>query len=129
MKTITEILKKNNSPLTKLITKLKDSQDLEPIFRTALGSDLAKYCHFANYRNSELTITVANTSFATRLRYAIPDLIKQLRVQPEFKEITSIRYTIATTQMQLATQKNQPTKISSVNEILWQKTLSDLKKK
>jgi len=129
MKTIADILKKNNSPLAKLINKLKSSQDLEIIFHTALDASLAKHCHFANYKNSELTVTVSNTSWATRLRFAIPDIIKQLQIQPEFKTLTSIRYTVISPQMLTIKSKSPGTKLSSNNEILWQRTLADLKEK
>lgn len=129
MKTITDILKKSDSILTKLIAKVKSSEDLEVIFRTALDSNLAKHCHFANYKNSELAITVTNASWATRLRYSIPDIIKQLQVQPEFKDITSIHYTIDIPQNFSKRTKNTPAKLSQNNEILWQKTLVDLKGK
>ncbi|MBU0744211.1 MAG: DUF721 domain-containing protein [Gammaproteobacteria bacterium] len=129
MKTITEIFKKNNSLITKLINKLKDSRDLEIIFRAAIDTNLAKHCHFANYKNSELTVIVTNTSWATRFRYAIPDILKQLRIQPEFKDISRIRYTITPSEIQIPNKKSKPIKLSSNNEILWQETIADLKEK
>jgi len=128
MKTITEILKKIDSPLTKLINKSKTAKDLGLIFCTSLDADLAKHCHFANYKNSVVTVTVSNTSWATRLRYIIPDIIKNLRVQPEFKTITTIRY-IINPQKQAPKTKNKQIKLSSDNKTLWQSTLDDLKKK
>lgn len=128
MKTIAEILKKENSHLAKLIRYTKTSQNLEAIFYTIIDKSFAKYCRFANYNNSTLTIIVANTSWATKLRYAIPDIIKNLRIQPEFKTITAIRYSIAATMPKLM-PKNKQSKLSSNNQILWEKTLADLQKK
>ncbi len=128
MKTIADILKKNDSTLSKLINKAKFSQDVAIIFRTALDSSLTKHCHFANYKDSVLTVVVANAATATRLRFAIPDIIKQLRIQPEFKDITNIRYTLAPIQAAaIGPQKAKP-KLSKVSEELWQKTLAELRK-
>jgi hypothetical protein len=129
MKTIADILKKSGSLLSKLINKAESSQDLEIMFRTALDNNLTKHCHFANYKNSELTVTVTNASIATRLRFAIPDIIKRLRIQPEFKDITNIRYAIVATRTPITKPRDTKTKLSPNNEILWQKTLSTLRKK
>ena len=129
MKTITDILHKRDSFLTKLINKTKNSKNLEVIFRTAVEQNLAKHCHFANYKTSELSVTVTNTAWATRLRYAIPDIIKQLRIQPEFKEITKIRYIVASTLTSPTKPKKEKNKLSRDNEELLRKTMLDLKKK
>lgn len=130
MKTISEILKTKDSHLTKLINKTKNSQNLELILRMALDLNLKKYCYFANYKKSILTIIVTNISIATRLRYTIPELIKNLRAQPEFKNITKIRYTVAPTlRTEITKSKNKCQKLSPNNKILWQKILTNLKKK
>ncbi len=129
MKTIADILKKNNSELAKLLNKAKSSQDLAVVFHTALDNNLAKHCHFANYKNSELTVTVTNAAAATRLRFAIPDIIKQLRVQPEFKNITSVRYTTIAPNTPTTKPKSTRKKLSDNIELLWQKTIAELREK
>jgi hypothetical protein len=127
MKTIADILKKGDSNLAKLINKSKASGDLERIFHMALDGNLAKYCQFANYKDSELTVVAANTAVAARLRFVIPDIIKQLRIQPEFKDIETIRYTIAPAEGRLKPKKAK-LKLSAASEDLWQQTLQELKK-
>ncbi len=42
-----------------------------------------------------MVVIVDNASWATNLRYAIPDIIKTLRTQPEFKGLQSIHYHIS----------------------------------
>lgn len=128
MKTVTAILEKSTSPLAKLITKTKASQSLELVFRTILDPALILHCRFANYQDSTLTVTVPNPSWATRLRYAIPDIIKNLQVQPEFKTIRTIRYTISS-QKQLPKTKNKKITLTGNNELLWKNTLAELKEK
>ena len=128
MKTIAEILKKSDSPLANLTSKLKFYQDLEVIFCTALDSNLAKHCHIAGYKDTKLTITVDNISSATKLRYAIPDIIKQLRIQPEFKDLASVRHIVTTSNIPKIQPKSTCTKLSYHNEMLWRKMLDQLRK-
>jgi hypothetical protein len=128
MKTIGEILRKNNSALTKLIKKTQGTQSLAFAFQNMLDSNLAKNCSFANLNleKSMITVTVTNAAWATRLRYAIPDMIKTLRTQPEFKTVTTIRYLINQPTHASKPKKRQK-KLSNENEILWQESLIRLK--
>ena len=127
MKTIGDILEKNSS-LKKLIKKTQSTKNLEAIFHSILDPDFAKNCHFANFKESVLTITVTNAAWATKLRYTIPDIKKNLCTQPEFKKLTSIRY-IINQQKYSAKTKKRETKLSHSNEILWKETLDGLKKR
>jgi hypothetical protein len=126
MKTIGDILEKNSS-LKKLVKKTQTTKNLAAIFYSMLDSDFAKNCHFANFRDSVLTITVTNAAWATKLRYAIPDIIKNLCTQLEFKKLVTIRYVINQQKYPIKTKKIQ-TKLSHGNELLWQETLDSLKK-
>ncbi|EKE00563.1 MAG: hypothetical protein ACD_21C00328G0011 [uncultured bacterium] len=126
MKTIGEILEKDLSVFTKLMKKSQVTQDLAFVFQNVIDADLAKHCHFANLEGSVVTVTVTNAAWATRLRYAIPDLIKTLRTQPEFKTVASIRY-LVNRQLNESKPKKKQTRLSSSNEILWQETLAKLK--
>ncbi len=131
MKTIGEILQNQKSTLGNLIKKSKTTKDIARIFSVAIDSSISKYCQFANYQGGELTVIAANPSWATKIRYLIPDLIKQLKIHPEFREIKKIRYTVAS--INLSTSKKNPSKktvlpkISKQNELLWKKTLQNLK--
>jgi hypothetical protein len=126
MKTIGEILEKNTA-LEKLVRKTHTSKNLAFIFRSMLDAGFAKHCHFAHLKDSVLTITVTNAAWATRLRYAIPDMVKNLSTQPEFKQVTTIRYSV-TQQNGTVKIKEKQTKLSRTNEILWQETMTDLKR-
>ncbi|MEI8054892.1 MAG: DUF721 domain-containing protein [bacterium] len=127
MKTIGEILKKNNSPLTKLIKRNQEARNLSSVFQSMLDANLAKNCQFANLEGSVINVIVKNAAWATRIRYAIPDMLKNLRTQPEFRMITSVRYFIDRKACVTNPKKKKITKLSSDNEVLWQKTLARLK--
>ena len=128
MKTIGEILEKNDSLLVKLIKKTQNTKKLAFIFQNVLDPSIAKNCEFANLVKTVITVTVKNASWATRLRYAIPDMIKNLRTQPEFKNAKTIRYLI-TPPVEATKIKKPPIKLSHSNEILLRKTLNKLQKK
>ena len=125
MKTINKILAQ--SSFGQLVKKTQNTKELAFIFRNILDPSLAKNCQFANLDGSVVTVTVKNAAWATRLRYAIPDMVKNLKTQPEFAKVKTIRYLIQTTNA--PTTKKKPRKLSSDNEILWQNTLAKLKKK
>jgi hypothetical protein len=129
MKTIGEILGKNNSSFAKLIKKNQDIRSLASVFESALDANLAKNCKFASLEGSVVNITVKNAAWATRIRYAIPDMLKNLRIQPEFRTITAIRYFIDYQTHVVNPKRKKTARLSSDNEALWQKTLSWLKKK
>lgn len=129
MKTIGEILEKNNSILTKLIKKTQDTKSLAAVFQSVLDENLTKHCQFAKLEDSVITIAVKNAAQATRIRYAIPDMLKNLRTQPEFKRLTAIRYFVGRHPTSATTPKKKTTKLSNASEALWQETLAKLRKK
>lgn len=128
MKTINNILKKDDSNLKKLIKKALSSENLSHVFKTSVDQNLAKYCQFANYKKSTLTLIVTNSSWATKLRFAIPDIIKTLQVNPEFNDISKIKYVIAPNELKTA-RKSKTIKLTGENEKLWKKTVNELKEK
>ncbi|KPJ67557.1 MAG: hypothetical protein AMJ43_04735 [Coxiella sp. DG_40] len=83
-----------NKNITRLIKKSSSLQNLNRLFQEMLNDDLSKHCQIAQKTKDSLVIVVDNASWATNLRYAIPDIIKMLRTQPEFKNIRTIRYYI-----------------------------------
>lgn len=127
MKTISEILE-NNTTLAKLIKKTQSTKNLATIFKSMLDVNLTKNCTFANFEGTVLTVLVTNPSWATKLRYAIPDIIKNLRTQPEFATITNIRYIVDQQGNQYKLRKKQQN-LSGDNETLWQETLTKLREK
>jgi hypothetical protein len=128
MKIIAEIINTSNPSFIKLIDKTKEFKNLETIFYTSIDDNFRKHCHVANYENSILIITVDNQATATRFRYSIPDITKNLQIHPEFKKLTKIKYIIEyPSKIVTAQSKNKHSKISSHNTKLWEKTLVTLK--
>lgn len=92
----------------------------------------------------EALIIVDNAAWATRLRYAIPDLLKCVKTQPEFKNLQKIRYTVSMDREVSASasewtedisrrlgkqQAWQKIPVSSRNKELWREVLQQLHRK
>ncbi|MCL5261489.1 MAG: DUF721 domain-containing protein [Gammaproteobacteria bacterium] len=128
MKTIDQFVTNKDSQLQKLILKAQETRELDRIFSNLVGKPLCEHCRVAKLKKSELIIMVENSAWATRLLYAIPDIIKNINTQPEFKEVTSIRYHIEKPSAKAS--KPAPKKhLSKENEIIWQELLDNLKAK
>ena len=95
MKTIDTILSKS-TVLQNLLNKTNELQYLSKIFAICLEEKLAKHCRIAkmDLENKTLHVAVDNPTWATKLRYVLPDVLKNLRTQPEFKNIKSIKYSV-----------------------------------
>lgn len=127
MKTVQQLLDDNHSPLGKLITKTKQLEQLNRIFQNLIDSSLAKHCQVAKFSKKQLVLIVDNAAFATRLRFAIPDILKNLRIQPEFHELKKINYSIAVVSETPA--KKRPKKLlSNENQKLLQEMRNSLRK-
>ena len=59
--------------------------------RAVLPESIAPHCRVADIRNGRLTILVADSSWATRLRFELPETKKALRSLGDFAEVTDIR--------------------------------------
>jgi hypothetical protein len=130
MESINEILRSNpRSNFTGLITKAQQLQSLNHIFCNLLDSVLATHCFVAKLIGDELTVCVESSSWATRLKYAIPDIIKKLQYQPELKNVTKIIYRISPKVEIFKQEKAVKSTISAENDKLWRETLEYLKNK
>lgn len=93
MKTIGQIIN-HNSVLEKLISTAKNLQYLNGVFRSVLETSLSQHCHLSKIDGTKLTVTVDSPAWASIFRYEIPEILKNLQSQPEFKDIKSIRYLV-----------------------------------
>ncbi|MCK4608558.1 MAG: DUF721 domain-containing protein [Gammaproteobacteria bacterium] len=91
---INQFISSGTSPLAKIIQKTAALQQLNQIWHSTLNNELSKHCCVAKHSSNKelLTVIVDNAAWATNLRYAMPDIIKTLRTQPEFNKLIKIRY-------------------------------------
>jgi hypothetical protein len=133
MHTINQI-SENNPSLEALIQKNKHRKNLEKIFKAFLEDGLKDHCSLAHIEESQdkmiLTLTVNSSSMATRLKYEIPDILKNLQTQPEFKKLQKINYVIYIAEEEYLNEKtSQKRSISLENEKRWKELREKLKQK
>ncbi len=61
-----------------------------------LPEPLHPYCWIVSFQNGCLAIGVADSSWASQLRYLLPELRDQLRSQEKWYQLTSIKIVLAT---------------------------------
>lgn len=127
MKTVGQILEKNSSQFQKLLTAVQQTEVYDRLLKNCLDAELAEHCHFAAIKDQQITVVVDNSAWATRFRYAIPDILKNLNAQLEFKDITKIRYIIEK-HVKNTPKKVNKEKMSAQNERLWKETVTSLSK-
>jgi len=126
MKNICAILA-GNPDFQKLITKAHQLTQLNRLFKSLLDPNLAKHCNLAKLEKDQMTVIADNSAWATKLRFSIPDILKNLRIQPEFKMVKTIKFSVATAETKtpnLAKQKH-----STKSAELWKETIKTLKNK
>lgn len=106
--TISTFLKKDNR-LSQLVDEVSHLQKLDQLFHEILDMELIKYCQIATIDNKTLILIVENSSWATKLRYMIPEITKLLNIHPEFRNISKIKYRIKSTH-DLPPRKPKPPK-------------------
>lgn len=128
MKTIVEILRKDNNKIfAKLINKNQNLETLAGIFNSVIDPDIAKNCRLASIEDRVMHISVKNAAWANRVRYYLPEMLKNLHTQPEFHMVASIRYFIERQFAAPIAKKQISNKVSSHNEAMWRKTIAKLR--
>lgn len=132
---INELLEKSETQLGKLISQAQAIDTLNAVFTLALEPDLAPHCRVGYYDSGVLTLFAASAAWATRLRYAVPNLLSQLRALPTWAGLRSIQVKIQTNFHQLQAQKIDnapslpPAKISATNAAQFQALADSFKDK
>ena len=121
----------SNSSIRTLILQNANIRHLDKIFKSFLDPILAKHCHLAHIKEDQgqmiALVAIDSPTWATRLKYEIPDIIKNLTTQTEFKNLAKINYSIKE-QEDKPEIKNQKQHLSPENEKRWQEIRNKLKK-
>lgn len=79
--------------LQNLISRAHYLNELNLIVRTYLG-ELATCCEVANYTGGKLKLVVTSSAWASRLRFCIPQLLKNLKNTETFNQLQGIEFSI-----------------------------------
>lgn len=127
MKTIVEILRKDNNKIfAKLINKNQNLEVLAGVFNSVIDPNVAKNCRLASIEDRVMHISVKNAAWANRVRYYLPEMLKNLHTQPEFHMIASIKYFVERQFTPPIVKKSAGNKMSTYNETMWRKTIAKL---
>ncbi len=86
----THILNNEGKSLANLLKKVEQLNQFNRIFAQYLDPNIAAHCKIANLQNNCLIVIVENGSWATQLRFLIPDLIVKLNQHPHLQMVKAI---------------------------------------
>jgi hypothetical protein len=93
-KKLQALLKNRSQALAGLIYKANQLSQIEASFKKHLDRALADHCHVANLRSDCLILAVDSPAWVTRLRYAIPDLLKKLEYSLDLNMAQKIEWLV-----------------------------------
>ena len=73
------VLKQNSKVLQNIFGKVDELKYFNKLFAQHLDPDIAKHCQIAKFEKNCLFAIVDNGSWATQLRFHIPDLMTKLK--------------------------------------------------
>lgn len=85
------ILAQDSPSLGPLLTHAATLQRLNGLVHARLPSPLSAHCRVGNYKGGILIIHVGSATWASKLRYLIPDLRQALATHGEFQGLVEIR--------------------------------------
>jgi hypothetical protein len=86
-----------NKQLAEICRRSVQLEELTQKINSLLPSDLAPYCKVSSFNKGCLILVATDATWASQLRYAIPELRDQLRKAGMY-QLSSIKVTIADTQ-------------------------------
>lgn len=91
MKTLADLL--TSQSLKPYFDKAQYLTQLNKIFSIEM-QEWAEHCQIANFEAGRLNLQVGNAAWATRIRYAIPEIIKTLSSYTEFASLKIIKISL-----------------------------------
>ncbi|MDF2940091.1 MAG: hypothetical protein K0R66_733 [Gammaproteobacteria bacterium] len=109
MPNLQTILSTPHGDLGKLLQVVNKIQSLNELVKKDLPANLRKHVRVLNLSQGKLVLEVENSSWATKLRFALPELLSSLRKVPELAGLRTIEHQIATKQHKSpASKKPEP---------------------
>lgn len=83
-----------NKQIAELCKRSIELEELSDKVKQLLPPSLAPHCFVGSFYKGCLTLTTSSASWASQLRYAIPDLRDQLRKEAGIYQLTTIKISI-----------------------------------
>lgn len=106
---LTKLLNNSQDQLGNIVAKVKLHHSLQSLLKKYVDPELANNLQVANYRQGCLVIQFTNAALATRFRYQIPQLLKQLRLEKQLPGLASINCLVRPKSFEPEPKKNKLT--------------------
>jgi len=90
-KPITSLIRTPGSQLESLAKQARKIQQLTTDVHNLLPEVMRKHCIGVGIRDTQLILVTDTAAWATSLRFQTRELLRQLRIQPSFSQLESIR--------------------------------------
>ncbi len=118
-----QILAQAKLPMLERARKLSR---LERVVLQCLPAELGAHCKVLNLKNEILVVAIASPAWAGRLRFAAPELLKQLRCQFSLN-VTRVELKIQPDKVEIQPVKNKPMQLSMANATLLAQTARSIR--
>lgn len=121
-----KIMRNKNSQVASLVTHVNYLAKLTESIRSLLSDPLSSHIQVVNYQQNVLTISADNPVWASRMRYAIPELRHKLKINAIFPgKITEIVVKITPTRLSPALTRTPLRTIDSTSLLSLANQVSD----
>tara|TARA_R110000868_G_scaffold144960_5_gene364594 strand:+ start:30476 stop:30919 length:444 start_codon:yes stop_codon:yes gene_type:complete len=111
-----------------IMSRVEELQTLNQTVQAFLPIEVQGHCQVANYRNATLVLSLDNAVWITALRYAVPEMIKQLR-QHALPGLASIKWIVDTPKVESKVEYEETTPISAASAEMLMTTAKSLTNK
>jgi hypothetical protein len=84
----------SSSHFVKIVQKAQILEKINHTFKSFISADFVAHCYITDFTKETLHLLVENSAWATMLHYRIPEIIKSLSQQSEFRGLKTIKYKI-----------------------------------
>lgn len=112
VKSTDQLLRSECEQLARLFKKTQELQYLNQLLQIELEPNMRPHCQIANLNQHCLHVTVDSSTWAMRLRYNAPELLKALQLYPGLKDVQSIKVHIQL-KTEASPMKNRPLPLSA----------------
>jgi hypothetical protein len=101
-------------------------ESLQRIIQACLNEPMCSHVQLANYRNSLLILQTDSPVWASKLRYLVPELIKQCQLHPSFQSLRDIRILVAPFRAEAKPVKRPQPRLSAASRQLLESTAENI---
>ncbi len=114
----TLIQQHTNTTVPNLAQKIAALRQLNELWRKYIDIKLAQHTQVANWRNNCLVIEIDSASWATHIRYLLPELLIKLKTEKELAELKYIEWYIQPISTSNKIKSREPQPLSAENCLL-----------